>query len=69
MMIYPTLDDLMENVDSKYTLVVQVSKRARELVDGEKPKIDMDSNKSVTIAINEVNLGLINYRKTREGIK
>jgi DNA-directed RNA polymerase subunit omega len=37
-MIYPTLASLLEKVDSKYTLVVAVSKRARQLVDGQ-PKL------------------------------
>jgi DNA-directed RNA polymerase omega subunit len=31
-MIYPTLKTLMAKVDSKYTLVVAVAKRARQLV-------------------------------------
>lgn len=33
-MIYPTLSTLLDKVDSKYSLVVAVSKRARQLVDG-----------------------------------
>lgn len=68
-MIYPTLDDLMKNVDSKYSLVLQVAKRARQLIDGDQPKAEIDSDKAVTVAMNEVNKGMINYRKTKEGIK
>jgi len=59
----------MKRVDSKYTLVVEVAKRARQLVDGEKPLIEGDISKPVTLAINEVNNGLIYYKRTKEGIK
>ena len=33
-MIFPSLSDLMKNVDSKYTLSVAVAKRARQLTNG-----------------------------------
>lgn len=69
MMIYPSLDELVDKVDSRYTLVVEVAKRARQIVDGDKPKIDVDSDKPVSIAIREVEAGKIRYRKTKEGIK
>jgi len=36
-MVEPTIDNLMEKVDSKYSLVVAAAKRARELVDGAEP--------------------------------
>ena len=32
-----------EKGDNRYSLVVQVAKRARQLVDGEEPKVDIDS--------------------------
>jgi DNA-directed RNA polymerase subunit omega len=62
-MIYPTLSSLLEKVDSKYTLVVAVAKRARQLVDGEPRLIKIDSNKPVTIAINEINDNRIVYER------
>jgi DNA-directed RNA polymerase subunit omega len=66
-MIYPTLSSLLEKVDSKYTLVVAVSKRARQLVDGQPKLTKVDSNKPVTIAINEINDNKITYeRNTQE---
>ncbi len=69
MMIYPSLDELVDKVDSRYTLVVEVAKRARQLVDGAKPMVTADSDKPVSIAISEVKAGKIRYRKTKEGIK
>lgn len=69
MMTYLSLDDLVDKVDSRYTLVVQVAKRARQLVDGQKPMVATDSDKSVTIAVQEVKEGKIHYRKNEEGVK
>ncbi len=62
-MIYPTLTSLLEKVDSKYTLVVAVAKRARQLVDGQPRLTKVDSNKPVTIAINEINDNKIVYER------
>jgi len=64
-MIYPTLSSLMEKVDSKYTLVVAVSKRARQLVDGQPKLTKIDSNKPVTIAINEINENKIMFERNK----
>ncbi len=64
-MIYPTLSSLLEKVDSKYTLVVAVAKRARQLVDGQPRLTKIDSNKPVTIAINEINDNKIVYERNK----
>lgn len=64
-MIYPTLSSLLEKVDSKYTLVVAVAKRARQLVDGQPRLTKVDSNKPVTIAINEINDSKIVYERNK----
>ncbi len=68
-MLYPSIDEISKKADSRYTLVVEVAKRARQLVDGQKPLVSVDSPKPVTIAIHEVNQGKVHYRKTKEGIK
>jgi DNA-directed RNA polymerase subunit omega len=60
-MIYPTLKHLLEKVDSKYTLVVAVSKRARQIVDGQPKLTKTASNKPVTVAVNEIAEGKISY--------
>jgi len=60
MMIKPGISELMENIDSRYTLVMAVAKRARELAyDGVKPLTNTKSDKPVTIAAEEVAQGLI----------
>ncbi|GAA5346135.1 DNA-directed RNA polymerase subunit omega [Planifilum fimeticola] len=53
-MLEPSIDKLVEKVDSKYSLVVLAAKRARQLLDGEKPRIDPRSNKFVGIALEEI---------------
>lgn len=68
-MIHPSLDVLVEKVDSKYTLVVLAAKRAREIMDGQQPLADSKSNKPVTVALEEVAQGKITYERTKTGIK
>lgn len=65
-MTNPTILQLLEKADCRYTLVVEVSKRARQLVDGIPPLIDAKDkeNMPVSIAIDEVNRGLITYERT-----
>lgn len=65
-MIYPTLKELLEKVESKYTLVVAVSKRARQIVDGQPKLTKTASNKPVTVAINEIAEGKLTYVKNSE---
>ena len=64
----PTILQLLEKADCRYTLVVEVSKRALQLVDGIPPLIDAKDkeNMPVSIAIDEVNRGLISYERAAE---
>ncbi len=68
-MIYPSIDDLVKRVDSKYTLVIAAAKRARQILDGSPIMVETDSTKDVTIALEEVSQGKLEYEKTKEGIK
>ncbi len=60
-MINPSILAMLKNVDNRYTLVVMTAKRARQLIDGAKPIVDVDSSKPVTIAINEIYQEKISY--------
>ncbi|NLM04219.1 MAG: DNA-directed RNA polymerase subunit omega [Clostridiales bacterium] len=53
-MLYPSTKELMEKVDSRYTLVVAVAKRARQLIDGSEPRVEPKSHKPVSIATQEI---------------
>lgn len=67
MLIYPSIDSLMEKVDSKYSLVIIVAKRARELQEMEHSSEDGRRKKPVTQALEEVNAGIISYRREQVG--
>ena len=60
-MIEPSLNKLMEYVDSRYYLVIAVAKRARQITDGERPVVKCASRKPVTMAVHEVAAGRIRY--------
>lgn len=68
-MINPPILDLLTKVENRYSLVVVTSKRARQLIDGAAPLVDIDSTKPVTIAINEINQDKIKYKSVKSGIK
>ena len=69
MLFNPTQDSLMKRVDSKYTLVTLAAKRARQLTDGDKPLVDVDTTKVVSIAMEEIDQGKITYEAPKAGIK
>ena len=66
MMTEPPIGELLEKVDCRYTLAVEASKRARELIGGSLPLIDTKDNNPLSIAIEEINRGLITYSRTEE---
>ena len=65
-MIYPPLDELLKKTDSKYTLVVLTAKRARELAQGAIPTVDKESEKKITIAIEEIAKGNFKFSRDKE---
>ena len=54
MMIYPPITKLVKKTGSRYTLVIEIAKRARQLAEGKDSLVDIDTNKDVTKAINEI---------------
>lgn len=68
-MIYPSIDELLKRVDSKYTLVISAAKRGRQLRSGSKKTIKEDFSKEVTTALHEIAEGNIEYERIRDGIK
>ena len=66
MMIDPPIGELLEKVDCRYTLAVEASKRARELIGGSMPLIDTKEFKPLSIAIEEINRGLITYSREED---
>lgn len=68
-MIYPAISGLLEKVDNRYTLVMEVAKRARQITAGSESRVVCESNKPVTIAVNEISEDKVTYKRTKEGIK
>lgn len=59
MMIYPPIAELVNKTGSRYTLVIETARRARQLSQGATPLSKADSNKEVSIAINEIYEGKV----------
>jgi DNA-directed RNA polymerase, omega subunit len=68
-MINPALDVLLQKVDCKYTLVGFAAKRARGIINGERILVETQSNKPVTIALEEIAQGKLVYQRIASGIK
>lgn len=68
-MIYPPIAEMLSRVDSRYTLVMEIAKRARQVTAGSENRSTSKSNKSVTIAVQEIYEDKVNYERTKEGIK
>ncbi|MCF6466436.1 DNA-directed RNA polymerase subunit omega [Clostridium sp. Cult2] len=69
-MYNPSINELSNIADSRYTLVMLTAKRSRQIVDGAKPLIETSSTKPVSIAIEEIMEGKIRYSRPEiKGIK
>ena len=63
MLLYPAVDLLKTKVDSKYTLAILASKRARDIIDG-KPMLTInDTYKPLSVATSEISEDLISYTR------
>ena len=62
-MLYPSINDLRDKVDSKYTLVILAAKRARDLIDGKMQLVDIGFSKPVSIATEEIAEDIITYNR------
>ena len=69
-MLNPSNKQILKEGESKYTMVMVVAKRARQIVEGAKPLIDTKSNKPVTIALEELLEDKIEYTSVEtKGLK
>ena len=70
-MLHPSYSDLMKVVNSdvepgetkvvnsRYSIVMATAKRERQIVNGDEPLVDGDSEKPLSVAIEELNQGMI----------
>jgi DNA-directed RNA polymerase subunit omega len=78
---YPNIDDLLDKVDSRYTLVILAAKRARqindylnaikrhELIRVKPPEMEAVTDKPLIVALREVREGKITFERLIDGIK
>ena len=59
----PNILDLLQHSDSRYTLVVEASKRGRQIVAESQPLFDAKDMKPLKIAVEEINRGLLTYER------
>lgn len=67
--IEPSIELLLKRVDSRYTLCILIAKRTKQLMNGANKLVECSSNKEVSIAVNEINEGMITYVRTKSRIK
>jgi DNA-directed RNA polymerase subunit omega len=72
--IHPRLDELLDNVDSRYALVIVAAKRARQInnyhqqlgegtfEDFPPPLVESRSKNYLTMALEEISEGMIKYQ-------
>jgi DNA-directed RNA polymerase subunit omega len=82
-MIEPKIEKLLEDVDSKYTLVILSAKRSRQInayfsqlgegvAEYTPPQVPLRADrapKSLSIALQEISEGTVTYERTADGIK
>ena len=54
MIVKPTVNELLEHTENRYALVIETSKRARQIAKGSEKMTDIDEKSPVTIAANEI---------------
>jgi DNA-directed RNA polymerase subunit omega len=66
-MLYPSIDSLLEKIDSKYSLVSVAAKRARQMqIKNETTVENPVSHKQVGRALEEIHSGKLTYQNQYE---
>lgn len=65
----PCVLDLLKHADSRYTLVVEASKRGRQIVGESEPLFDAKNMKPLKVAVEEINRGLITFEHPAEEVE
>lgn len=66
-MIRPAMEELTDQADSRYTLVVMAARRARKIMSAQKDVIEQSSDKPVTRALYEIAEGKVTYFRPLPG--
>ena len=67
MITNPPIAELLDKTEKcRYTLAVESSKRARQLIGGNKPLIETKETKPLAVAIEEIHRGVIKFSREDE---
>ena len=64
-MLYPSINEIRKKADSRYTLVILAAKRARDIIEGKPALTEVETERPVSIAANEIVEDLITYRRVQ----
>ncbi len=56
-----TVEDCVEHVDNRFALVLLGVKRARQLLAGARPLMEVAKNKATVLALREIAIGRVRY--------
>ena len=54
-----TVSDCLEKVDNRFELVLLASRRARQIMDGAEPSLELENDKPTVVALREIAAGNI----------
>jgi DNA-directed RNA polymerase subunit omega len=60
-MIKPSIGELLDKVDNKYSLIYVAANRAREIINGDEALVDEKELNAVSTAVNEIMEDKITY--------
>ena len=68
MLVKPKTEDLLKKVDNRYELVIAISKRGRQIIDGSDPMIETkgDEKSELTVAAMELDKSKFEVEETEE---
>ncbi|MDO4580991.1 MAG: DNA-directed RNA polymerase subunit omega [Bacillota bacterium] len=65
----PSINTLMKNVDSKYTLVILAAKRARSVIDDNPDLLAAGAINPVSLALDEVSEGKLSWENAKNSVE
>jgi len=63
-----TIEDCLEHVENRFTLVMLATKRARQLINGVEPLVPWENDKATVVALREIAEGLITDQTVEEPV-
>ncbi|OGT31607.1 MAG: DNA-directed RNA polymerase subunit omega [Gammaproteobacteria bacterium RIFCSPHIGHO2_12_FULL_35_23] len=61
-----TVEDCLENIKNRFTLILEASKRARQLAMGAQPAVEWDNDKPTVVALREIAAGFVGLADKEE---